>query len=310
MYFSDYLKKCREKYGLTQEELVAELFHYDEILFKSLDNVTLSRWELGKSNPNVVRQLQVIKYFQSIDELVFPCFDESVSELVERHVCKTGMLNLSGRNRKLILNFPSSISIDELTVLEMKDSEMIEEKIRIALDLNKEFSHNHSLISAEKFVEWTRSPQNLFLICEYNKQFFGLLFSLRLKPDSFDKLMNFKITQQDISTADFAGKDDRGCNYVVAFFAMNDMAASLLLIRYFACLVSEQRKIIELGAMSTSADAVRLMESINLHHYKSKTYGDSLVRSTYRASLSDVLVNEKVIQILFAKEDCSGDSQD
>jgi transcriptional regulator with XRE-family HTH domain len=305
MYFNDYLKKCREKYNLTQGELVVELSHFDEELFKSLDNVTLSRWELGKSSPNIARQIQTIKYFQSRDDLIFPCFDESESEMIERHVCKTGMLNLPGKNKSLILNFPSSISVDELAVHQLKDSVMIDEKITIALDLNKEFSHNHSLIDRDRFKEWTLSPDNLFLICEYNKQFFGLLFSLRLKPESFDKLMNFKITQSDIMAEDFAGPDEMGCNFILAFFAMNEMAASLLLIRYFAHLITDQKKILEIGSMSTHQDAITLMESINLQHCKSKKYGKSLTRHTYRASLSDVLINETMIRLLFAKEDCS-----
>lgn len=305
MHFKDYLKKCREQYDLTQEELVQELFGFDETLFKSLDSVTLSRWELGKSNPNVAKQIRVINYFQTKDDLIFPCFDQTESEMIEKHICKTGMLNLPGKNRSLVLNFPSSISIDELTVHQLKDSQMIDEKIKIALDLNKEFSHNHSLISVEQFMEWTHYPHNLFLTCEYNKQFFGLLFTLRLKPESFDKLMNFKMTQSDLSAEDFASSDEMGCNFILAFFAMNDMAANLLLIQYFACLISSQRRISEVGAMSTHEDAIKLMESVYLHHYKSKKYGNSLVRHTYRAPLSDVLINETIIRMLFAKEDCS-----
>ncbi len=305
MYFNDYLKKCREKHELTQEELVSELSYFDEELFSSLDNVTLSRWELGKSSPSAAKQVQVIKYFQSIDELIFPCFDETESEMIEKHVCKTGMLNLSGKNKSLILNFPSSISIDELTVHQLKDSQMIDENIKIALDLNKEFSHNHSLINNDQFTEWTSHPRNLFLICEYNKQFFGLLFSLRLKPESFDKLMNFEITQSDISSEDFASYDEPGCNFILAFFAMNDMAASLLLIRYYACLMVNQKSIKEIGAMSTRSDAITLMENIHLQPCKSKSYGKDITRYTYRAALSDVLINETMIRILFSKEDCT-----
>ena len=307
MYFNDYLKKCREKYGLTQEELVLALSSFDEALFGSLDNVTLSRWELGKSSPNVAKQIRTIHYFQTKDDLVFPCFDETESEMIEKHICKTGMLNLPEKNRSLILNYPSSISLDELTVHQLKDSQMIDETIKIALDLNKEFSHNRSLISAEKFMEWTHCPHNLFLTCEYNKQFFGLLFTLRLKPESFDKLMNFEMAQSDLSAEDFADIDEMGCNYILAFFAMNDMAANLLLIRYFACLISSQRRINEVGAMSTHEDAIKLMESVHLQHYKSKAFGKSLVRHSYRAPLSDVLINETMIKMLFAKEDCSSE---
>ena len=278
MHFNDYLKKCREQYSLTQEELVLELSNFDEALFGSLDNVTLSRWELGKSSPNVAKQIRAIHYFQTKDDLIFPCFDETESEMIEKHICKADMLNLPGKNRSLILNFPSSISLDELTVRQLKDSEMIDEKINIALDLNKEFSHNRSLISADKFMEWTHYPHNLFLECEYNKQFFGLLFTLRLKPESFERLMNFEMTQSDLSADDFAGIDEMGCNFILAFFAMNDTAANLLLIRYFACLISSQRRIREVGAMSTHWGKLRMWRWGVFKPYKSKKYGKSLVR--------------------------------
>jgi hypothetical protein len=119
--------------------------------------------------------------------------------------------------------------------------------------------------------------------------------------------MRFEINQNDISMEDFANHDEAGSNFILAFFAMNDLGASLLLIRYFAYLISEQKKILEIGSMSTHDDAIALMESINLHHCKSKRFSGGMKRQSYRASLSDVLVNETMVKVLFSKEDCSSD---
>ena len=306
MYFSDYLKKCREQYGFIQGDLAVELSHFDTDLFGSLDNVTLSRWELGKSIPSISRQVQVVKFFQSISDLVFPCFDESESEMIEKHVCKSALYNLSAKNRSIVLNFPSSITLDELSVHQLNDTEMIEELSKIALDLNKEFSHNHSLIDKDKFTEWTAFPSNQFLICEYNKQFFGLLFSLKLKSESFEKIMHFDMNLDDINSDDFADIDGTGSDLVLAFFAMNELAANLMMIRYFAHLIGEQKLITEVGAMSTSEEALKLMEGIHLNACDSKKLNSKLTRYSYRAPLTDVLINETVIRVLFAKEDCAG----
>ena len=293
---------------MTQEELVSELYQFDEALFKSLDTVTLSRWELAKSSPHVSKQVRIIKYFQTKNKLIFPCFEETEPEVIEKNICKSGIDNLLGKSKAFILNFPSSISVDELTVHQLRGSEMIDEIIQISLDLNKEFSYNHSLISAEQLKTWAFFPHSLFLTCEYKKQFFGLLFSLRLKPEVFGDLMDFKINESELTIKDFADTNEMGCDLILSFFAMNNKAATLLSIRYFAYLIATQQKIREVGAMSMKEDAIKLMENIHLHHYKSKAYGPSLQRHSYRAPLSDVLINENVVRMVLHREDCGSET--
>ncbi len=308
MYFYEYLKTCRDRFGLTQEDLVSDLYHFDESLFKSLDSVTLSRWELGKSHPNASKQVQIIRYFQTRDDLILPCFEESEPELIEKNICRNSIYNLFGKQTSFILNFPDSISVDELTVHQILETNMINEMINITLDLNKEFTHNHSLITAEQLNEWMHYPHNLFLTCEYNKQFFGLLYALRIKPDIFEKLMNFDIHVSDLVRDDFADMDEMGCSLIISFFAMNTKAATLLSIRYFACLIVSQKNIKDVGALTMQKDAIRLMETINLSHYQSKDYESQITKQSFRAPLSDVLVNENIVRMLLAKDNCPKDT--
>ena len=80
-------------------------------------------------------------------------------------------------------------------------------------------------------------------MCEFNDQFFGLLFTLRLKPDIFSKLVNFEMEESDIDIDDFASSEEMGSDYFLSFIALNDDVASLLFIKYYAQLIANQKNI-------------------------------------------------------------------
>ncbi|EHV5551073.1 helix-turn-helix transcriptional regulator [Vibrio vulnificus] len=58
--FGEYLKQTREQLGLTQTELVTKLNLADEE-FLSLDGVTLSRWERGKTTPSLSKCIRILR---------------------------------------------------------------------------------------------------------------------------------------------------------------------------------------------------------------------------------------------------------
>lgn len=57
--FSSFLRKYREKTGVTQIEFVSEIQKFHE-LFKSLDEITLSRWENGRTKPSKKKQIIIL----------------------------------------------------------------------------------------------------------------------------------------------------------------------------------------------------------------------------------------------------------
>ncbi len=58
--FSDFLKQLRIDMKLSQRELTEKLNLADEAL-ANLDNVTLSRWETGKTTPSLVKQIKILR---------------------------------------------------------------------------------------------------------------------------------------------------------------------------------------------------------------------------------------------------------
>lgn len=304
MQFGHYLKTCREHLSLTQEQLVQALYLYDADHFQTLDGSTLSKWERGNVQPQTVKQVSIVKFFQQSTHKALPCFDAYSVEKVEEIICEVGMQNLLGKSKELILKFPSAtIGTDDLHVYQLRNSEMIDEVIDINMQFDKDFNHDFTQLQTEQFKTWALHPSNSFYVCKYHEQFFGLLFTLRLKPEVFEKIMNLEIDERELTIDDFASFSEMGSNYMLSFFAMNEKAASVLFVRYYAHIIANQKVILDVGVATLMEDAKKLIGEMNLRHYGSKTVIKGLELQTYRETLPNFLACEKVMKMIFSKQD-------
>jgi len=302
--FNEYLRNCREDSQLTQDELVIDLYQHDD-MFSGLDSSTLSKWERGIVKPIAIKQVSILKYFQTKTGLSFPCWSTYSVTKAEEIICKTGMKNLLGKSKELVLNFPEKmIGADELIVHQLRHSEMIDKIIDINIDLDKGFNHKFTELLPEHFKDWALHPSNSFYFCEYKEQFFGLLFTLRLKPQAFEKIMNLEIKEKDLTPDDFATFEEMGSNYIISFFAMNEKAASMLFIRYYAHLIANQKVIQEVGFATMLEDAIKLSSKMNFHKYTETHLDNGLTLETYRNTLPHFLATDKVIKMILSKQDC------
>ncbi len=306
MQFNEYLKTCRERYNLTQEELVQELYNTDDE-FSGLNTGTLSRWERSATQPSLSKQVGIIKVLQNYNNTVFPCFEELDDKEIENSICKVGIHNLLGNNKKLVLNFLSNvIQVDDMSIIHVRHAENINQILTMPHALDKELTNNFSILEDEHFKTWALHPSNLFLISEYEGQFLGMLFTLRLKPEVFEKIMNFEMKEEDIKVEDFASFEENGCNYILSFFSSNEKSASLLFLRYYAHLIANQKVISDVGALTILDDGRKLINRLNLKHLKEMQVNEGHL-SSHRAILSEVLINEAVLKMIFQKQECPED---
>jgi len=295
-----YIKLCRQKYELTQEELTQELYNFDES-FVGLDTRTINRWENDKTIPSIERQIAILNYFQTISSQVLPCLEGFSLDELEEQISKIARTNIVGKNKEIVLNFPSAyIQLENLKIIQLKDSNIIGATISLALNIDKSFSKNYSKIQAEQFRDWSTHPSSFFLVCEYEKQFFGLLFALRLKPDIFNKIINFEMEEADLNSSHFANNNEDGCSYIIEFFAQSQEVASSLLIKYYTYLIANQSSILKIGVYSMMKEGKKIIERMNLS-LKKELVRDESIFSSYEASLSDVLINETLLKMIFTK---------
>ncbi len=310
LQFDSYLKLCRKQSGLSQKQLVNDLYIHDIDNFKYLDNCTLSKWERNFATPKASRQASIVKYFQERTGVSLPCWDGYSVDDVEEMLCRSGMQDLLGKSKELVLNFPSTVmSTDDLHIYELRNSEMLEKVININMDLDKYFNYDTTHFKSAQFKEWALHPSSSFFICEYKDEFFGLLFTLRLKQEVFDKIMNFEIQENELTTDDFASFNEMGCNHMISFFAMNKKAASRLFIRYYAHLIANQKVIAEVGYATMMSDTKKLMENINFQYYASTMISKELKLQMYRETLSNFLACENVVKTILFRDECSEENQ-
>ena len=234
-----------------------------------------------------------------------PGWHEYSVEEAEKLICKTGMQNLLGKSKELILDFPENkISLDNLEVYQLRNSEMLDSAIKLHMDLDQTYNHGTTRVEASTFREWALYPSNSFFYCEYLGHFFGLLFTVKLKQESFEKMMRCEIQEKDLTFDDFASFDEIGSNYIFSFFAMNQKASSMLFIRYYAHLIANQMVIAEVGVATMMEDAKKIINSINLKYHASTMFKEDLELQSYRETLPNFLASENVIKMILSKQDC------
>lgn len=304
--FNEYLKSCREKYELTQEELVQELYNFDDI-FMGLDVGTLSRWERGTTQPNTDKQVNILKLFKSKSNHILSCFEGMDRNLIENEICKRGVKNLIGASKEHILTFPTkSFKMDYTSISHIRTAQDIDKALAMPYSTILNLTGNVYNLSLEDIKKWALHPSNLFLLSEYHEQYSGMLFTLRLKPATYQKIINFEININDIDESDFASFKEKGSNFAIAFFAYNDKNATLLFLRYYAHLIANQDLIENVGATPVLTGAKKIVQKMNMKHYIDKET-DKGTLSSYSATLEDILLNESVLKMLFQKQECPED---
>jgi len=305
LYFNEYLKSCRENNHLTQEELVHDLYSYDIDSFEGLDTSTISKWERSITKPKPSKQVNIIKYFQKKTGVALPCLDNASVEESEELICKTGMRNLIGKSKQHIYNYPSEmLSVDDMHVYPLRTFERMDDLIEMHMHLHQSLNHESLQLSKEQFKEWALHPDSLFIACEYKGTFIGLSLTTKVKPEIFDKVLNFEIKKSEVTTDDFASFDEMGSSLMLGFFALHEKAATLLFIRYYAYLIANQKYIASIGAIVNSDDAIKLISNMNLQYYNSRVTEDDVTIKSYKQTLFNALASEHVVKMILLKQDC------
>ena len=297
MQFCHYLRYCREHFGLTQEEMVSHLYHAHES-FEGLDAVTLSRWERCQTYPSIQRQQQFILAMRHYGDEIFPCWNILPLQEVEEEMYAKGIRKVIGKHKRFILDFPADLVAEErLSFTEARALEDPSVYIELTRTFINKITDHYIDIEERRFRELALHPGSFFLLATYQQQFFGVVFSIRLNKTTFEKLMEKKITENEIETGDLVSGEETGYEYPFTFFAYTEQTATILALRYYAHLLKNQHTIRALGSLPKSTEGRRLIETLGLKE-EPPAAGYPKV---YRASIEEVLVNRYILQMLFKK---------
>jgi len=305
MKFGEFIRSCREHLNLTQEQLVHALYLFNDELFHGLDTTTISKWERSITQPKASKQLKILQFFQQEQHKALPCFDTYSVPENEKHICQIGVKNLIiGKRKDLVLNFPSQMmTLENLTLTQVRHIERMNVFLEVAADMRNSVHPSYTQITESQLYQWALHPSNLFLVCQYKGFIIGFLFVLRLKPEIQQQILHFDKAFSELIAENFSSFDEPGGYIITHFFAWNDKSATLLIIRYYAHLIANQHNITSIGAAVYYEEGKEILANMNLHTLDTYTENGIEITSYYE-TLSNILLNENVVKMLFRKETC------
>lgn len=287
--------------GFTQSELIENLVD-SQLGFGGLDTTTLSRWERGVSKPSLSKQTAIIHYLSNYFGRIYPFIDSAGKTDVEKGFCSIGFTGLIGRHKDLVMKFPTrQMNQSGFKVCEFGESEhqktAFDNNLHIYAELYKR------QLKSEQLAAFSKNPNNLFLVCDHDRQYFGHLFLLRLKPQVFDEVIDFKREDHTLTDADIAAMDEVGSYYFYGMFAMSDQIVALLAVHVYTYLIQNQKQIKEIGMVLASKDGQAMAVNMNMQRQAQQTT-EQQTNHSFSASLVEMLINDNVVKMLFNRENC------
>lgn len=228
---------------------------------------------------------------------VFPCLYNQKN--IEKNLCKIGIENLIGNSKEHIMNFPDNIfSLKNINICQIYSHDNIDFILHISQLIFKGLTSNYFNLDVDNLKTFSLDYSNSFLIAEIDNQFLGMFFSLRLKLQSFNKLLTFEMSVDQLTDEDFANYEEEASIFLVSVFAYNEKIAMLLYIKFYAHIIANQNTIINIGTTTLLNGGKKLVEKMHLLHLRDKKYKGKLL-SAYSASLEEVLLNEDILKIIF-----------
>jgi len=306
MEFAQYLKKCRESFGLTQEELARELFLHSEEEFSGVDASVLSKWERGILHPGYRRKAKILAYFQILGRLPLPCWRGKDPEYIERSICRKGMDYILARPpRELVVDLSMDLlKVDDFRIIPLRHFDRKEELLEIHLNLHTHINPPFSRLSLEQFETWSLHPDSFFYVVLYKRTFLGLLFAQRLKWESYLDLMEFRRQKNDLTLEDLADAHEEAGINLIAHFSFDSRVTSMLMVRLYAYLIAHQETIREVGIYTPLEDLHRVAERMNLQPRHVRQI-DGHRYKAYRNTLHQVMACEGAMRLLFPKKPAS-----
>jgi transcriptional regulator with XRE-family HTH domain len=301
MIFSHYLRACRKRLKLTQEALVEKLYHFDQALFSGLGVPTLSRWENGQSRPSYNKIRGILAYLQSATNEALPCAEmwraSGGKPLDAGHVIADNLFEAG----KMVVGLPLTNGEDSaFKVVSLRHHPRADELLKLHAMLHRSANGPMTRVDEEKFAEWMDLPGNFFVAAMFEESFLGLLFALRLKPESFDRVLRFELKKNALTPNDFAPAGEWADIYLLSFFALSKMVAGHLLQRLYAVLAAERQNIGSVGMITSFDEAQRLGLELGLRTV-GKTEADGHTVTAYRATLYEFMRSDMALKTLFPK---------
>ena len=301
MHMGEYIRICREKLGWTQEKLVEELFLYDIDRFGGVDTTTVSKWERGASRPPLRRTQALIRFFQYHLSRPLPCWTARNEEDAMESLCDGEIAQILGSPKHLVARVPLGIDFSRgVRLMSLRGHPRAEELLEITAMMLETTATPYDRVGETELKRWMNCPDHLFTVVVYRDTFLGLFFSLRLKPESFEKVLAFEKRKWELGEEDWATARERCSILPVAFHALTQPVGTLLMARLYAHLLAHQEEVEAVGFVSSLRETEKVAENMGLRCIGEREVGETRLHA-YRGDLYDLFASPLIVKSLFER---------
>ena len=292
----------RKSQNFTQEELVSELAA-STMLFESLNSVTLSRWETGKTSTSHNKRRELLKFFSKKGWLQKGLCHDFVRSRFE-NMCQPLTAVFNHNYQSLIANVPTlKIGIDEydLLNLQVKKENSRQYHFENIIDIEIASNPNDYYTATPESLQSLCSHDNSFsIICERRRQHLGHFLMFKLEYDIAQELIHNRISEFALTTDHLCGKNKKGSYYVHALYGVNPKIAALINSKAYLYMFDNMASIDNVVIFSSRKDGLRLAKAYGIKTVaKGKNKKCNFTWHGMESSVEDILFSDTVLRSIF-----------
>ncbi|MDO6763805.1 helix-turn-helix domain-containing protein [Agarivorans sp. 1_MG-2023] len=234
---ADYIQQKRKQIDLTQEQLCQELSVFSPE-FNDLDSLAISRWERGKVEPSLNRQVEIISYFG----------DQAYQIFTGKHFSSKNLPSMDAMNKLLEARtrFKHYMGAHPYLPKNQANYQRICPPDELADRSCNHLSHYIDNLTAglEQWdSQWLQSLQNtsggLVSYYFYLGQLGGHSYALKVKPVIFDQLLNGDMSETELRPDMLASRKEPGYLYIFSIYTGRVQAINYIYEHIFATIVDD-----------------------------------------------------------------------
>ncbi|MGY5452201.1 helix-turn-helix transcriptional regulator [Agarivorans sp. MS3-6] len=234
---SDYIQQQRKKADLTQEQLCQVLTAFSPE-FGDLDPLAVSRWERGKVEPSLNRQLEIIRYFG----------DEPYQIITAAEFHSKNLPSIDAMNKLLVARAKFKHYLGAHPYLPQQDlryqqvcppDELADRSCQHLSHYIANLSFGCEQWDPQYLQQLQNTESSLVSYYFYFGQLAGHSYALRVKPKYFEQLLHCEIDETDVKPEMLALPSEPAGLYIYSVYAGRIQAINQIYQHLFKAIAND-----------------------------------------------------------------------
>ena len=289
----------RQMYGLTQRDLAEHLSHCCDD-FRSVNTVTISRWETGATSPSISKKRALLRFLAERGCLeegrrCRELFDAAYEKLYD----VLGQL-FSKRYQYIVGNYPD-FGREGYEIRPLADHPDRQRHLKHLQDIERVTNapgyYTPTLSILEK---WCLHPGSLGIICEREGQNLGHFLMIKVSNRVAEEIAYHRRSEFDITPEELRKPEEKGSFYIHALYGGNPRIAAIVNVEAYFHMLHHYDTIENIVIFSSRRDGAEVTKDYGIRTVARGVDPD--FGFTWYGMLSpvgDILFSDNIVRMIF-----------